>query len=283
MKSLCIKSNNTDIVIYLLDRLQTLNIDSLHVSDKKFKIYENVIVHFTSDNTEFFYDKISSVLTDTIILFYEEKLLKRILEYNYFYFTQIEKKKILNNSSDFLETDNISKEDNYFSIYYSVLDYIRENKSIVLEGFVNFRLQNYLKNLDYVVDISVNKFLIEKEYNEFIDILKLYVSMSPFNSPVVHLIYCNGESILLDNDKNIIPIKKDLLNAKYLSDITFSANDYSLNTLLNLNPKKLVIHLVDKKEDEFINTLKIIFDTRVHICNECKICSLYSKIGFMSK
>ena len=249
MKSLCIKSDNTDIIIDLLDRFHSLNLDSLCVSNHKFKIYENVIVHFKDDDTDFYYDKIASVLTNTIILFFEEKLLKRILEYNYFYFSLEEKMKILNIAKNFLAEDTLSREDNFFAIYYSVLDYIKQNKSLVLEGFINFRLQNYMKDLDYVIDISVNKFLIEKEYNEFVDILKMYVSFSPFNSPLVHLIYYNNDSILLDSDKNIIPTDDNIFKAKYLSDISFSSNDYALNTLLNLTPKKLIIHLVDKTED----------------------------------
>lgn len=277
MKSLCIKSDNTDIIIDLLDRFHSLNLDSLCVSNHKFKIYENVIVHFKDDDTDFYYDKIASVLTNTIILFFEEKLLKRILEYNYFYFSLEEKMKILNIAKNFLAEDTLSREDNFFAIYYSVLDYIKQNKSLVLEGFINFRLQNYMKDLDYVIDISVNKFLIEKEYNEFVDILKMYVSFSPFNSPLVHLIYYNNDSILLDSDKNIIPTDDNIFKAKYLSDISFSSNDYALNTLLNLTPKKLIIHLVDKTEDEFINTLKLIFEDRVEICNSCKICKFHKK------
>lgn len=271
MNSLCIKINNSDVIIYLLDRLNSLKIDSLYISNRNFKLYENVIIHYKGDYPDFFYDKIASILTDAILLFYEEKLLKRILEYNYFYFTPQEKKKILDFAKNFLDADTISKEDNYFSIYYPILDYVKENKALVLEGFVNFRLQNYIKNLDYVIDISVNKFLIEKEYSEFINILRLYVSMSPFNSPLVHLIYCNSESVLLDGNKNIIPMNENMNNAKYLSDITFSTNDYSLNTLLSLNPKKLIVHLIDKKEDEFINTLKNIFENRIQICAENKL------------
>lgn len=271
MKSLCIKINNSDVIIYLLDRLNSLKLDSMQVSNKTFKLYENVILHYNAEYTDFFYDKVASILTDTVLAFFEEKFLKRILEYNYFYFTHQEKKKILGMAQDFLEADTISKEDNYFAIYYPILDYIKENKSLVLEGFVNFRLKNYTKNLDYVIDISVNKFLIEKEYTEFINILRLYVSMSPYNFPTVHLIYCNNECVLLDDDKNIIPMNDNIDNAKFLSDVTFSANDYSLNTLLSLNPKRLVVHLIDKKEDEFINTLKCIFESRVQICAENKL------------
>ena len=275
MKSLCIKTNNEDIISSLFQNLSTLNLDSALISQHHFKVYNNVIIHYTGTDYELFYDRVASILTDTIIEFYQEKLLKRILEYNYFYFTSSEKKKILSLAKDFIADDDLSSEDNYFSIYYPFLDYITENKSIVLDGFVNFRLQTYMKNLDYIIDISVNKFLIEKEYNEFIDILKMYVAYTPFNSPLVHLVYCNGESTLLDIDKKVIPTDDAIFQAKYLSDITFSSNDYALNTLLNLTPKKIIIHLVNYTGDEFINTIKLIFEDRYEICTDCKICSLY--------
>lgn len=275
MKSLCIKTNNEDIISSLFQNLSTLNLDSALISQHRFKVYNNVIIHYTGTDYELFYDRVASILTDTIIEFYQEKLLKRILEYNYFYFTSSEKKKILSLAKDFIADDDLSSEDNYFSIYYPFLDYITENKSIVLDGFVNFRLQTYMKNLDYIIDISVNKFLIEKEYNEFIDILKMYVAYTPFNSPLIHLVYCNGESILLDINKKVIPTDDAIFQAKYLSDITFSSNDYALNTLLNLTPKKIIIHLVNYTGDEFINTIKLIFEDRYEICTDCKICSLY--------
>ncbi len=277
MISICIKNNNNQIISYLSDRLFLSNINSMYISTHEFKHYKNIIIHYKSERLDFFYDKISSIITDTIIKYYENKLLNRILNYNYFYFTSAEKRKILDMSLEFIANDDISREDNYFSIYYSVLDYVSSNKSLVLDGFVNFRLQNYMKNLDYIIDISVNKFLIEKEYNEFISILKLYISMTPFNSSIIHLVYHNNESILLDRDMNVIQTEDNIFKAKYLSDISFSSNDYALNTLLNLTPKKLIIHLVDEHNDEFINTLKLIFENRYEICSDCTICNLYKK------
>ena len=281
MKSLCIKNNNNEIRSFLNDKLLNLGLDSLYITNSEFKIYKNIIVHYTGQNLDFFYDKISSILTDTILRFYENRMLKRLLEYNYFYFNNLEKKEIINIASSFIENDTITKEDNYFSIYYSVMDYIKTNKALVLDGFVNFRLQNYMKNLDYIIDISVNKYITDKEYNEFVSMLKLYVSITPPKASLVHLIYLNGESILLDKNKNIIPIDTDdsVFNAKYLSDITFSSNDYVLNALLNIIPKRLIIHLNDNKPDEFISTLKLVFEKKAEICNGCEMCLLH-KMSF---
>lgn len=189
MKSFCIKENNSEIVQFINDKLAASNLPSLFTSNKTFKIYRNIIIHYTGENFETFLDKVSSIITDTIIHFYQKKLFKRILEYNYFYFNLNEKKEILEIAKSFIEDDLISKEDNYFSIYYSVLDYIKENKSLVLEGFINFRLQNYMKNLDYIIDLSVNKFITDREYLEFVNMLKLYISLTPSKSSVIHLVH----------------------------------------------------------------------------------------------
>ena len=57
--------------------------------------------------------------------------------------------------------------------------------------------------------------------------------------------------------------------------IVLSSNDYALNTLLTLLPEKIYIHVIDNVQDEFINTIKLIFDNRVYICNDCNLCKIY--------
>ena len=275
MKSICIKSNNKYIIDYLLKEFASINLDSVYISNHRFKIYDNVIIHCCSNELSVFYERVIDILTKCIIFFYEKTLTKNILLYNYFYFNDIESKQILDECMDLFNSDMIVYAEKYNAIYSAVGDYILEHKSLVLNGFVNFRLKKYKEILDYNVDICVNNYLIEKEYYEFINLLHLYVNSKDSNIDIVHLVYSNKESILLDSNKNVIPIQDNIFEAKYLSDISFSSNDYSLNTLLNLLPKKLNIHLVDNYEDEFITTLKLIFENQVSICNDCDICRVY--------
>ncbi|MCI8482578.1 MAG: hypothetical protein HFJ27_06010, partial [Clostridia bacterium] len=244
------------------------------LSNHTFKIYDNVIIHYTGDNADTFHHHLCDILTKCIIFFYERKLVRNLIEYNYFYFNDIEKQKILDSCMDlFNEMD--SYEEKYKAIFSSLDAYLLEHHSLVLNGFVNFRLKQYRNILDNNIDLSVSNFLIEREYHEFIDILHLYVNSKESSIDTVHLVYTNKDSILLDNHKELIPIDTSLLNAKYLSDISFSSNDYCLNTLLTILPKKLYIHLINGYEDEFITTLKLIFDSRVSICTDCDICHVY--------
>lgn len=274
MKSFCIKSNNKYIIDYLLKDFSKIDLETVYLSSHTFKIYDNVIIHYTGNELDTFCKYVCDILTKCIIFFYERKLVKKFIEYNYFYFNDIEKQNILDNCTDTFNEDNNYKE-KYDAIFSSLHAYLLEHNSLVLTGFINFRLSKYRDIIDYNTDIAVSNFLIEREYHEFIDILHLYVGSKKSLIDTVHLVYTNKDSILLDAKHDLIPIDDELLKAKYLSDISFSSNDYCLNTLLNLLPEKLYIHLVNEYEDEFITTLKLIFDSRVSICTDCDICHVY--------
>lgn len=275
MKSFCFKTNNTQILNYLLNRIQEIDFENLIYSQNQFKIYKNITIHYMGNNNNKFYDFLTELIGEVVIEFYEEKILKQLINYNYFYFDEYEKNKILENCMQLIEPEmyNTKLLDNK-----NIKEYVKENKAMILDGFVYFRLKIYLEYLDEVVDSGVNKFIIEKEYREFISLLRVYVESKVPEYNLLHLIYINGESILLDEKRNIVSVSENIYNAKYLSDISFSSNDFALNTLLCLLPRRIEIHLIDD-EDEFINTLKLIFEGRVTICKDCDICKTYKLLN----
>lgn len=276
LKSLCIKTNNNRAINYLLDEFSDAQLNDLYISTSKFKLYNNFIIHYKGKKLDVFYDIVSNVLSSLIVNLYEENLLKRIISNNYFYFTDIEQRKILDICKDYLYCGDLNEVSlRKDSLKISFIEYFANNKSVVLDGFINFRIKDYIKIIDYIVDLAVNKFVIDREYNEFVNLLKCYINSKESKTTIVHLIYQNQEAVLLDEFKNIISIDNTALNSKYLSDITFSSNDYALNTLLTLLPERIYIHVIDNIQDEFINTIKLIFDNRVYICNDCNLCKIY--------
>lgn len=275
MKSFCIKTNNSQVINYLLKSLDSIPLENIYYINKKFKIYENVIIHYKGNDEGSFYTLISDIISNCIILYYEPYLLRNIISFNYFYFENFEKKKIEENCYEYISSDEndrlkFRKEE----IWPQILKYLMENKAVVLDGFVNFRLGEYMRSLENVVDYGVNKFVIDKEYSEFINLLQIYVESKECEEKIVHLVYTNGESILLDENKNMLSLTDHIFDSKYLSDISFSSNDYALNSLLTLLPERVEIHLIGY-EDDFINTLKLIFGKRVFICKDCNICRTY--------
>lgn len=207
-----------------------------------------------------------------IIKFYQEKIIGRIINSNYFYFDEFERNIIYENCKEFYNREEAEE-----ILFIEIKKFLKEKRNIILDGIVNFRISEYIKFLDNIVDMAVNKYIIEKEYKEFISLLKLYVSTTEYKTDIINLIYVHGESILLDKDKKLIKTDGNISNTKYLSDISFSANDIALNTLLSMLPKRIEIHIIDE-EDEFINTLKLIFENRISICEDCNLCKTYKML-----
>ena len=276
MKSICVKTNNIDIINCLQKSLENINLEDTYISIKKFKHFNNIIIHHKGNDNTKFYNYISNSITKVIIKFYEEDLIYCNISLNYFYFNSYEKKNILENA-----LNQIKEKENYKLRYdyinNEVFKTITNSHSLHLQGFINFNLKDYINFLYNQIDISVNKFLIDKEYLEFVNILKLYIKSEAKNSKVdhIHLIYKDKTSIITDDNQNIISYNENIKKARYISDISFSSNDLALNTLLNIIPKSITIHLVDEYPDEFINTLKLIFGEKVKVCEDCNICTMY--------
>ena len=278
MKSFCIKNNNNIILDYLLNEIQNIDLEDTYVSKNSFKYYENIIVHYKGNNTKLFIYKLSNILANCIFKFYEKNIIKRIINSDFCYFESKEKSYIYENCLEILnEKDRKEFETRNENVFSCLYDYISEHKFFILDGFVNFRLFEYTSLLAEIVDMAVNKYIIDKEYKEFINLLQGYIKTQNSNADVVHIIYSSSEPILLDDNEKIIVYDKEFKYPKYLSDISFSSNDYCLNALLNLLPKKIILHLL-VDEDEFVTTLKLIFGKRLMICKECNICRTFSLV-----
>lgn len=276
MKSICIKTNNKTVIDYLLENFENLNMKETYISIKDFKHFSNIIIHYKDINTTTFINSISNILTKSTILFYEDNLITDSIYLNYFYFNKTEIKSIIENTQKLLkEYDVINTK--YDLINNSIFKHLLNHHSLYFKSFIDFRLKEYKDLLDKKIDLAVNQFLIDKEYIEFVNILRLYINSESSSSNLehLHLIYKNKDSIIIDDNKNIVSCNDNITKAKYISDITFSSNDLALNTLLNLLPHKITIHLVDGFQDEFIETLKLIFQNKITICEDCDICNMY--------
>ena len=104
MKSFCIKTNNTDILDYLLERIEELDFEDLVYSKKQYKIYQNIMVHYLGESPKEFKQFLCNLVEEVIIEFYEEKIMKQLINYNYFYFDEYEKTKILDNCLQMTDT-----------------------------------------------------------------------------------------------------------------------------------------------------------------------------------
>ena len=277
MKSLAIKTSNQALIKHLYNELSVTTFNDVYYTIKNFKNYTNCIVHYIGNDVSSFYDFVCNIVTNFVMDKYEVKMLKRLLNLYYFYFNDIEKASILNVCDEIIENKDYNEYDyRYEQIYIAIFDYLSSNKNIFIDGFIDFRLIKYCKSLTDLLDIGVKKYLIDKEYNEFISLLRAYISLNESSCNIVHAIYSKNNIVLLDENLAKIDVLSTMRINNSLCDISFSDNDYVLNCLLSLLPKRIIVHAFDDSDDEFINTLKMIFEKRLEFCFDCNICGLFA-------
>lgn len=103
---------------------------------------------------------ISEKISDLVEIFYEQNIIEKIIDNNYFYFEDFEKNMILRISEKIIKMQESSFKYKNEILKGLIFEYFLDNKYMILDGFVIFRLKPYLEVLDYVVDTSVSNYVI---------------------------------------------------------------------------------------------------------------------------
>lgn len=297
MQFLSIGANNqcaNDILEFIENELQQLKNDNIDYSIDKVNINgtESIICKIKADNDQVHGKKlpkqsyrtlmlnVSNALADYIMRSYEEKIIKRIINSNYFYFNQVERKDILkaallvirNEEKSFLNTLLQIRRRNI--IVKNLMDYFDSSNNVILDGFINFRLKDYIKDLEEIVEKAVDNFLMEKEYKEFIRLLKYFVDIQEPKFKNIHIVVDeNSCYTLLDERKKEITNEclKEYMNEVSEGDINY--DDLLVSSLITLAPRKVTIHSIEYfKNKELLETIKSIFHGNVIICKGCRLC-----------
>ena len=159
MKSICVKTNDLGKIDYLLNECDDILLNNVYLSSYKFKIFQNVIIHYTGPDENLFLKIISEKVANLIEEYYQEKFIKKIIRENYFYLEEDEQNAIVRITKKIVNSPQCTlncKKDILASLIYK---YFEENKSMILEGFVRFRLKEYKNLLDYITERSVYNYL----------------------------------------------------------------------------------------------------------------------------
>ncbi len=217
----------------------------------------------------------------------EPNLIQHIIGTNYCCFDIRERVEIYRNCLDILNKKNTDKfllEDDTPDLKLKVLqqlgDHFKNNTEINLSGFILFRLKDYLLELDETIEKVVENFLIDREYNEFIKLLKYFVDIQESKFDTVHIVFDEGAGFKIYDQHN------DLLDNSYIKNVAveflednINRDDLLISALLTIAPKRIIIHRLSILEDTgIIDTLQNIFPERVNFCNGCKWCNVHVNV-----
>lgn len=223
-----------------------------------------------------FKNLLANIITDAIIEDWAQILIKRIIRDHYYYFNEEEKINIREKALELLKNDSFSYKPliRKNSIAQRVTEYLERHQEIVVEGFVNFRLKDYILEIEDIVDAAVDDFLLEKEYLEFIRLLRYFVEIQEPKVNEVHILLDKNNAFKLV-DRHGKLIENEYMDGFSIELMNSSINyeDLLISALITLAPRVVVIHLTNLNEPkDTVKTIKNVFGKRAKECNGCELC-----------
>lgn len=165
------------------------------------------------------------------------------------------------------------------SIIKKILKCIEENEEININGFLRFRTKEFQNELGEIADKIIEKYIRDKEYMEFIKLLRFFVETQEICYDELNLIIDNKNNYKLKNkngDDVIGDLLKDIEGSNYSGVVNME--DIIISGLITHVPKRIVIHCAENcYNKEFIDTIKDVFLERAHFCDGCSFCKEYIK------
>jgi putative sporulation protein YtxC len=225
-------------------------------------------------------DILARAIADYIIAQKELGLLRSLIYNEFSYQNELEINKIirycnqmLNNEDDSLYVADHGKNRRALTISNEIKQFFKKNNNLNLEGFLHFRLKEYKEELREVVEYAVDEFIMDKQYQEFIALLKYFVFIQEAKIPVVHLMHKGGHEFVLFNEQ-MTPMDMKATEDSFkieILDQEFNFEDLVVSTLISIAPQEIHIH-TREPEVQVIQTIMQIFENRVQICEYCRQC-----------
>lgn len=217
------------------------------------KTHVYTVVDVKDDEDFFRYIK---ALSDFIISRYELKILKRIINKKYPDIPDVIVSQIIKSK------DDDSLEERRRVVENILKGYFLENESGNIEGIVTFRLNEYKNKLSDLADKIVDDYYISREYDDFVDLLKYFISVQNTRAEIVYIVVNDEEMYsVLDEKKHDITkeVISDLVPQNEIKYVTY--DDLLISMLISIAPKKIIVNNKEKiKNIQLFETVEKVFE-----------------------
>lgn len=223
----------------------------------------------------------SNVLYKVVVKEYKKREMFDYIKENYFFLKQEEIIEVENNIINVLLLEESIDSNNLVfcmnkmnSIIGKIKAFLEENSEININGFIRFRMKELREDIDQIISKIIESYMVEKEYQEFVKLLKYFVDIQESKIDEINIIINeSGSYVIKDENGNDIfsEFIKELIDNKF--DLDTKMEDIIISGLITNSPKILKIHGKEHcKNREFLETMEKVFENRVQYCENCEFC-----------
>lgn len=225
---------------------------------------------------------VANAISDLIVNVWEQDVLRRMVNSEYRSLSEDDRLMVIKQSQRLLDGGPDSKEAGLLRkvgrkghILKEVAAYLETEDLLIIEGFINFRLTGYVSHLETTVEKAVDEYVLQKEYREFIMLLRHFLNAQEPRIERVHvLVSSDGEFRLLDDAGTAISEQylEQCLSDAGQKDI--NRDDLLISALITIAPRRLKLHALPGMDNDGLRTLRAVFSDRLTICRGCDLCGL---------
>ncbi|TCP53685.1 putative sporulation protein YtxC [Tumebacillus sp. BK434] len=149
-------------------------------------------------------------------------------------------------------------------IALSVQEQLLLGHELLIEGLLRFRMRSLQEDLHRVALQSIDEYLMDLEYQEFVKILRYFLDVQEPRLPLLHMVCLDENTTRLYNAEGK-PIEPGDIADPVVEDMLMS-------TLISLAPEKLHIHAGGESLPPLAETVTKIFADKTVVCRGCPLC-----------
>ncbi|WP_207767802.1 putative sporulation protein YtxC [Heyndrickxia camelliae] len=238
-------------------------------------IFQNQKQYFlTIDLSTISLENIQNGLIQFIIQKKRNDWVKEILREYFFYKEEEEQNNILEIVIEMFNGDRpeltsiIGGIDEEEMIRRAVFTLLEQYDTVSIDSLAKFRLKEYYEQIIVYVELAIDEYKMEQEYQVFIQMLRDYLQNRDAKLEVVR-IYFDQHSIFYDEQFQEITKNEisNLLDRRLLTNHPIYIDSVTIAPLLSIAPKKIYLY-ADSFDNGLIRTLQNIFEERILLENK---------------
>lgn len=280
MKSFSIEitKDYDDIEALLTKKINNLKLDNLNLDINEVGNSKFLNIDFEDKYVNEFNKNIAGILADCIFKLYFLKSSEKILKSQYKYFEKEDINQVKQKLQDIADSGySIERQMIYDKTVANILSYVKQNDKFNFDGFAIFRLRDYNNYVQDEIERIIDDLFMEKEYNEFVSLLKYFVDMQEPHTDEINIVVNEDIYRLYDKDFNEIDSENILDLGTDLNQGSINKDDLLVSWLITAAPAKLIIHNSQNMNQQVLKTISNVFADKIEICNGCKHCSTEDK------
>jgi putative sporulation protein YtxC len=232
-----------------------------------------VAIYIYDNHDGVIFTDIIPAITKFILRFVEDRLLLSIISGTFYFQDTEEQQQILQIAHSFLDGERYDyRKGKQLSVSRETLirqaleQFLTDGLSFSFSSFITFRLKSYMERLQHYVELAIDEYKLEQEYQNFVQTLRDCVAERQPKLPRIYLVHQPPSFLFYDEKLREITAGelKQWIDRNLIVSQPMYIDSSVLAPLVSIAPSEIYLY-TDHEDDGMIQTIQNVFQERIRL------------------